>query len=321
VLPIIKKGIVRGRSGDIAFIDPHPSKVRKTIVDTVYSLRGVTKGSLIISKRPRKPCVVLGDLFPQWLLHVGELGYNICHVLIRDPIYLKCIHKLCGPTVPVWSGTDFGKFVALWPTNTVDLTCFVDGRDTTQLLHLLSSVGVNRVVSTQTPRHSCMGWHSAFIQVPHSEVGGVTTRSITVVGHSRVPLGPPEGLEPTVKRDATTVLSHSTFGRYFRPQLTELVVDPLRCVNLGSDTSPYYHGYGLLPCRLDRNTRVLTPVLNSATHDGQWGLRPISGEELLLCNDIGALQVHLLLEECLGNAFYYSASSRDSGHYFTGGGV
>jgi hypothetical protein len=132
----------------------------------------------------------------------------------------------------------------------------------------------------------------------------VTTRIITVIGHSRLPLGPPEILEPTVKRDATTVLSHSKFGRYFRPQPLERVVDPLRCVNLGSDTSPYYHGYGWLPCFLDRNTQVLTPVLNSATHDGQWGLRPISGEELLLCNDIGALQVNLLVDECLGNTFY-----------------
>jgi hypothetical protein len=49
---------------------------------------------------------------------------------------------------------------------------------------------------------------------------------------------------------------------------------------------------------------VLTPVLNSATHDGQWGLRPISDEELLLCNDIGALQVNLLVDECLGSTFY-----------------
>jgi hypothetical protein len=166
VLPIIKKGIVQGRSGDIAFIDPRPSKVRKIIVDTGYSLRGVTKGSFLISERPRRLCVVLGDLFPQWLLHVGELGYSICHVLIRDPIYLKCIHKLCGPTAPVWSGTDFGKSVALWPTNTADLTCFVDGQVTTQLLHLLSLVGVTWVVSSQTPRRSCMGWHLAFIRVP-----------------------------------------------------------------------------------------------------------------------------------------------------------
>jgi hypothetical protein len=128
----------------------------------------------------------------------------------------------------------------------------------------------------------------------------VTIRIITVIGHSRQPLGSPETLEPTVKRDATTVLSHSTFGCYFRPQPAELVVDPLRCVNPGLYTSPHYHGYGWLPCLLDRNTQVLTPVLNSATHDGQWGLHPISGEELLLCNDIGALQVALLVDERLG---------------------
>jgi hypothetical protein len=100
------------------------------------------------------------------------------------------------------------------------------------------------------------------------------------------------------------VLSHSTFGQYFRPQPNLLAVDPLRCVNLGSDTSPYYHGYGWLTSLLDQNTRVLTPVLNSSTHAGQWGLCPISGEELQRCNNIGALHVALLVDERLSNGFY-----------------
>jgi hypothetical protein len=104
-----------------------------------------------------------------------ELGYQICHVLIKDPIYLRCIHRTCGPLVPLWSGTDLGKLVSNWPPNTGDLTCFVDGRVTTKLLGVLSLVGVEQVVSTQTPRRSCAGWHSTFIRVPHSEAGGVTT--------------------------------------------------------------------------------------------------------------------------------------------------
>jgi hypothetical protein len=86
--------------------------------------------------------VVLGDSFPQWLMHVGELGYKICHVLIKEPIYLKCIHRICGPSVPVWSGTDLGTSVTLWPPHTGDLTCFVDSWVTAQLLQVLSSFGV-----------------------------------------------------------------------------------------------------------------------------------------------------------------------------------
>jgi hypothetical protein len=79
-------------------------------------------------------------------------------------------------------------------------------------------------------------------------------------------------LEATVKHNASTVLLHSTFGCYFRPQPNAVVVDPLRCVNLGSAASPYYHGYGLMSSVLDRNLQVLTPVLNSMAHSGQWGL-------------------------------------------------
>jgi hypothetical protein len=48
----------------------------------------------------------------------------------------------------------------------------------------------------------------------------------------------------SAQRDATTVLSHSTFGRYFRPKPMNTVVEPLRCFNLGLVGHPYYHGHG-----------------------------------------------------------------------------
>jgi hypothetical protein len=48
-------------------------------------------------------------------------------------------------------------------------------------------------------------------------------------------------------------------------------------------------------------------VLKSSAHAGKWGLQPISGEEILLCNDIGTLHVALLVEEHLGNGFYLLA--------------
>jgi hypothetical protein len=59
-----------------------------------------------------------------------------------------------------------------------------------------------------------------------------------------------------------------------------------------------------MPSAVDRNVRVLTPVLNSTTHSGQWGLRPISGEEILLFNDVGSAQAALLEDKLTGNGFY-----------------
>jgi hypothetical protein len=64
------------------------------------------------------------------------------------------------------------------------VVCFVDGRITPGLLDALGSVGIQDIVSTQTPRRFCVGWPSVFVVVPHQEVGGVTTRAVTLVRHS-----------------------------------------------------------------------------------------------------------------------------------------
>jgi hypothetical protein len=191
------------------------------------------------------------------------------------------------------------------------VVCFVDGRITPGLLDALGSVGIQDIVSTQTPRRSCVGWPSVFVVVPHQEVGGVTTQVVTLVRHSRLSLtGLPLLMPISAQRDATTVLSHSTFGCYFRPKPMNTLVEPLRCFNLGSVSHPYYHGHGWLPSMLDRNTQVLTPVLNSSSNDGQWGLRTISGEEILLCYDINATSLSLLMGEHPNRLFYSSLLPR-----------
>jgi hypothetical protein len=110
--------------------------------------------------------------------------------------------------------------------------------------------------------------------VPHFEVGGVTTRVVTIVRHSKtLLLDLPTPLEVTAQRDAATVLSHATFGRYFCSKPENTVVDPLRCLNLGTMANPFYHGHGWLPGVLTCGLCVLTPVLNSMSHGGQWGFQ------------------------------------------------
>jgi hypothetical protein len=140
--------------------------------------------------------------------------------------------------------------------------CFLDARVTAGLLEVLDVAGIGEVFSTQTPRRPGWGWFSAFVNVPHSQVGGVTTRVVLVVRHTKTVLtGFPLPLELTAQRDAAIVLSHSTFGRYFRPKPDSVLVEPLHCLNLGSIQHPYYHGHGWLPEVVDPNIRVLTPVL------------------------------------------------------------
>jgi hypothetical protein len=261
----------------------------------------------MILDAPKKPCIVIGDCFPNWLLHVSTLGYRVEQVLVRSSVHASLIHKICGPDVPVWSGGDLRLLVAGLSLAKGTIVCFVDARITSGLLDALGVVGIQDVISTQTPRRPCFGWHSVFVDVPHHEVGGVTTRVITLVRHSRGLLkGLPLLLPIVAPRDASTVLSHSTFGRYFRPKPLTTLVEPLRCMNLGSMSHPYYHGHGWLPAMLDRSTRVLTPVLNSSTNEGQWALRTLSGEEILLCYDIGATALGILVAEHPNHVFYSS---------------
>ena len=142
----------------------------------------------------------------------------------------------------------------------------------------------------------CLVWHN--------RVGGVTVGTVSLYKHSRtmMPQGTVRSPE-AVARDATTVLSHSTFGHHFRPKLAKVLVQPLMCVNLGSKNNPYYHGGGLLPGRLSPKIKVLTPVLNSGKHDGQWGLRCMSVDEVLRSKDVTDADVKALTEFKPNNDF------------------
>jgi hypothetical protein len=260
----------------------------------------------MIDANVAKPfCIVLGDGFPNWLFHVSALGYQVEHVLLTSPCYVSLIHKICGADVPVWCGSNLADLLSGLSLQVKSIVVLLDGRITMGLLDTLGCAGFGDVISTQTPRRPCRGWQSMFVNVPHTKVRGVTTRVVLVVWHSKTALtGLPLPVEITAQRDAATVLSHSTFGRYFCPKPNSILVEPLRCLNLGSSQHPYYHGHGWLPMVLDRNIQVLMPVLNSRMNARQWGLRTLSSEEVLLCNDIGSAAVAVLLSKRQHNTFY-----------------
>jgi hypothetical protein len=282
-----------------------PMKQSKTAVMKTHTMRGLTSGVVRVhcGNRPRKKCVVLGDSFPSWILHLPSLGFEITHILLKSTQYLALIRRLCGLVVPIWSGSEWEKSVSLWPRLDKDAVAFVDGRAGEGILALLSGIGIDDVYSTYSPCQPSKGWYNRHVTVTHSSVGGVTTKDIIVVQHSRAGV---ETCKPNVllavQRDATTVLSHSTFGYHFRPKPLCNIVDPLRCENLGTMTYPYYHGGGWLPGVLDRQVKVLTPVLNSTKHGGKWGLRLVSGLEVLLCKDVSEAQAQIIMDPAPPNA-------------------
>jgi hypothetical protein len=191
---------------------------------------------------------VIGDSFSSWLIHVPELGFRVDQVIVKSPCHVAFIHRVCGDDVPVWCGTDWRTLVSTLSLHEDLKVCLLDGQVTLGLLEVLEGVGIVEVLSTQTPQQACRLWQSAFVVVPHSEVGGVTTQVVTIVRHSKESLsGLPTPLVLTAQRDAATVLLHATFGRYFQPKPENTLIDPLRCPNLGTISNPFYHGYGWLP--------------------------------------------------------------------------
>jgi hypothetical protein len=123
-----------------------PPKLRKMVS---HALRGVTNGSLWVDSSDYKvPCLVIGDAFSSWLFHVHELGYRVDQVLVKSPLHVNRIHKICGDTVPVWCGGDLEGVVSTLSLHRDMPVCFLDGRITGGMLEALAAVGIEEVVST-----------------------------------------------------------------------------------------------------------------------------------------------------------------------------
>jgi len=167
----------------------------------------------------------------------------------------------------------------------------VDGPACAEVFQAASRSGARLILSTERRRKmpSGMGWkQSCRERISHKFVGGVTERVVDLSVFQ--PLGSPvlhpsSELVQEVPRDASTVLSLKEYCKYFRPIPANEVVEPLTCVNLGTSERPYYHGRGLLPATLTRDTWVLTPFLFSPKAKREWGLRRLGVEETLACLD------------------------------------
>jgi hypothetical protein len=240
----------------------------------VHSMRGVTAGVVRIGAQANpKFCVVIGHSFPSWILHVRSLGLKVGHLLLRDTQFGSYVYSMCGPDVRIWSGSSWGTVIASWGQLGGAVIGLVEGRVTASLLSSLSGVGITDVYSTNRTRKEIPGWFCASVIIKHTEVGGLTEALLWVVRHSRGSLiGLPRACPPVVRRDATTVLSHSLFGTKFRAKPKEVFLQPLCCLNLGTQEHPFYHGQGWLPAIINRQVRVATPVLNSGCHGGKWGV-------------------------------------------------
>jgi hypothetical protein len=177
----------------------------------------------------------------------------------------------------------------------------VDGRVTLKTCELAEKLDLACILGTKSLRRPIQGWTHDSWTVQHCDRGGVTTRLTT--GCCLIPgvnFPKLECLEGSVPRDASTVLDARAPARKYRAAPLNCVVMPLGCENLGSDGKPYFHGGGLLPGDLDRRTEVLTPGVYA--RKGDWALRRLTLEEVLVAKDYGKVLTDLLSVGTLSNA-------------------
>jgi hypothetical protein len=232
--------------------------------------------------------------------HPGPLARGETIGAVEDLVEDKCA---------VWCDPDWGVFGAAMPSFAVtrNMIGFVDGRVTDELRRMAEGMGVQTLVGTKDARRTFPGWQVACQRVEHLAVGGITSGVVTLTALTRLPsMLAAAALPFVVARDASTVLSVHPFVSTFRPIPQDIVVDELRCLNLGTVGHPYYHGTGLLPVVLNRQVRVLAPALFAPK--GLWGLRHLTCNEILVAKDFSPGMVAKFSGEALSNALLAALS-------------
>jgi hypothetical protein len=227
--------------------------------------------------------VVFGDTFSSWLPCLGELGFRAVLVVLRTGEYVQIVSHLVDSTCRIDIGLQGSAFNVLgFPT-----IGFFDGRLTSSFLATIHAFGLSTLIGTRVPRRPFPGWLSHSLAVSHPDVGGITTAKLSLYamtlneGTLSSPL--PSAPVFSVQRDASTILQVKVNSSQFRPAPPECHLVPLECRDLGPVDRPYYHGGGLLPGAISHKVWVLTPTL--FVPKGNWGLRSLSHEEILLAND------------------------------------
>eukprot|EP00978_Attheya_sp_CCMP212_P034194 scaffold142208_cov71-Attheya_sp.AAC.1 len=129
-------------------------------------------------------------------------------------------------------------------------------------------------------------------------LGGVTIKTVEVTVCSLTPqiFNSSAPCETVVCRDASTIMDSKGHSLFHRAAPAEIHLSPLRCEVLGTPTCPFVHGGGLLPSSVSLKTRVITPTLFSPK--GTWGVRRLTGIELLLAHDWPMFLIDAVGDSC-----------------------
>jgi len=225
------------------------------------------------------PCIVFGESFSSWFSCLGELGFRATSVVLESSTFLDLVRSLVDISCQIY----IGNSPKLVPSDSQ--IGFIDGRITNSRVQMSQDLGLTTIVSTRGVRRPVPGWLSKSSKILHSDVGGVTIKTVEITVCSLTPqiFNSSDTRETVVCRDASTIMDSKGHSLFHRVAPAEIHLSPLRCEVLGTPTCPFIHGGGLLPSSVSLKTRVITPTLFAPK--GTWGVRRLTGTELLLAHD------------------------------------
>eukprot|EP00978_Attheya_sp_CCMP212_P000239 scaffold463_cov46-Attheya_sp.AAC.3 len=261
-------------------------KPRPTLRDLVVGSR------LIEATQTLTPCIVFGDEFSSWLSCLGGLGFRATALVLKSPKFVDLAQSLVDTSCQIHVGID-SKF-----SNTSSQIAFIDGRLTQGRLQVIQDLGLTTFVATRGLRRPLPGWVSKSTNILHSSVGGVTIKQVGVTVCSLTPnfFCPVPSSNDVVLHDASTIMDSKGHSLFYRPAPMDIHLTPLRCETLGTSSCPFIHGGGLLPAYVSLKTRVITPTLFAPK--GTWGIRRLSGNELLLAHDWPMFLIDAVSDAC-----------------------
>jgi hypothetical protein len=250
--------------------------------DTHRSLRGITRG-MMTTQMSLTPVLLAGSRSNSWVVHLLGLRMT-CVGLVGPPFPAEWVRQGFLP-----EGTPEFPRQETSPAMPEGTVLLIDGRTTAEMLHWADRSSVKAVLGTIMGRRLLFsnGWSGHQQPIHHHLVGGITTFWSIMTLHRKERRTYPD-LTIEIGRDASTILHAVNRSIHYRLAPPSRRVVPLAVVNLGSSSSPVFHGGRLLPGHLSLDTRVLTPTIFQ--RQGFWGMRTlVTWEELLSSLDVSEL--------------------------------
>jgi hypothetical protein len=232
---------------------------------------------------------------------LSELRLRAAVVILSSSTQISLVKSLVEKNCLIVTTEDAGS-VLTPPTTGECSLCLVDGRLGAASARLLETCGITRILGTRGLQRSIPHWTHESWTAAHWSLGGVTTKEVTGVcltlGSSNLYR---HVIQPSVGRDASTVLSVQAPAQKYQPGPPSSTMTPLGCEQLETELTPIYHGDGLLPGKCDKCTVVLTPGLFAPK--GNWAHRNLNLDEVLTAKDCGRVAASLMGYVILTNVF------------------